>query len=88
VYVHVYEKYFTDAELTEMIELQKQMQHSQPANPSPELKKKLESVMPSLMADSVAECARIGTKLGSEIGGEIEREHPEYTKQPPKQEKP
>jgi hypothetical protein len=81
VYVHVYEKYFTDAELTELIELQKQKKNSQPVNPSPELKKKLESVMPSLMADSVGECTRVGAKLGPEIGAEIEREHPEYTEQ-------
>jgi hypothetical protein len=76
VYVQVYEKYFSDAELTELIELQQKGKTSQPPSPSPELKKKLESVMPSVMADSMAGCARIGAKLGGEIGAEIEQEHP------------
>jgi hypothetical protein len=80
VYVRVYEKYFTDAEINELISLQKSDGTSKTASPSPALKEKLTSVMPSAMGDSVGGCAQIGAKLGAEIGSEIEREHPEYLK--------
>ena len=80
VYVRVYEKYFTDAEINELIALQKDKGTSKAASPSPALKDKLSSVMPAVMGDSVGGCAQIGAKLGAEIGGEIEREHPEYLK--------
>jgi hypothetical protein len=82
VYVRVYEKYFTDAEINELIALQKDKGLSNTASPSPALKEKLTSVMPSVMGDSMGGCAQIGAKLGAEIGGEIEREHPEYMKPP------
>lgn len=81
VYVNVYEKYFSDDELAELISLREKNKNSQAAVPSPDLKKKLETVMPSLLADSMAECSRISAKLGAEIGAEVEREHPEYTRQ-------
>lgn len=77
VYVRAYEKYFTDAEINELISLQKDPSKTAP---SPELKEKLTSVMPALIGDAVGDCSKIGAKLGSEIGGEIEREHPEYMK--------
>ena len=82
VYARVYEKYFTDTEINELIALQKDKGTSKAASPSPALKEKLTSVMPSLMADSIGDCAKIGAKLGGEIGSEIEREHPEYIKPP------
>jgi hypothetical protein len=82
VYARVYEKYFTDAEINELIALQKDKGTSKNPSPLPALKEKLTSVMPSLMGDSVGDCAKIGAKLGAEIGSEIEREHPEYLKPP------
>jgi hypothetical protein len=82
VYVRVYEKYFTDAEINELIASQKDKGPSTGASPSPALKEKLTRVMPSVMGDSMGGCAQIGAKLGAEIGGEIEREHPEYMKPP------
>jgi len=86
VYIRVYEKCFTDAEIDELIALQKD-KGTKAASPSPALKEKLTSVMPSVMGEAVGGCAQIGAKLGSEIGGEIEREHPEYLKSPPEQER-
>jgi len=82
VYARVYEKYFTDAEINELIALQKDKGTSKAASPSPALKEKLTSVMPDVMGDSMGGCAKIGAKLGAEIGSEIEREHPEYMKPP------
>lgn len=86
VYVRTYEKYFTDAEINELIALQKDA--SKTAVPSPALKEKLTAVMPSLMADVMGDCTKIGAKLGAEIGAEIEREHPEYLKPPADSTKP
>ena len=88
VYVRVYEKYFTDAEIGELIALQKDKGTSKAAEPSPALKEKLTSVMSSVMGDSMGGCAQIGAKLGTEIGSEIEREHPEYLKPPADKNKP
>jgi hypothetical protein len=78
VYVRVYEKYFTDKEINELIILQEDKGTSKAGSASPALREKLTSVMPDVMADSVGDCAKIGTKLGAEIGNEIAREHPEY----------
>jgi hypothetical protein len=80
VYVQVYEKYFTDDEINELISLQRTNENSQTPEPSAALKAKLASVMPSVMGDAVGGCAKIGAKLGGEIGAEIEKEHPEYLK--------
>jgi len=82
VYVRVYEKYFTDAEISELIALRKASKQSQTTGPSPLLKQKLASVMPSVMADTLGGCAQVGAKLGAEIGDEIGREHPEYMRKP------
>jgi len=84
VYAGVYEKYLTDAEITELISLQKTNKNGPPPTPSPALKQKLESVMPSLIGDAMGGCAAVGAKLGGQIGQEIEREHPEYLKAPDK----
>jgi hypothetical protein len=88
VYVRVYEKYFTDEEIQELIALQNAKQDSQTLSPSPALKQKLDSVMPSVMGDSVGGCAQVGAKLGAEVGSEIEKEHPEYIKATPKPDNP
>jgi len=80
VYVRVYEKYFTDAEISELIALKKDT--SKTASPSPALKEKLSAVMPALTGDAIGDCGKIGAKLGAEIGSEVEREHPEYMKPP------
>jgi hypothetical protein len=86
VFVRAYEKYFTDAEINELIALKQDT--SKTAVPSPALKEKLAAVMPALMADQIGDCSKLGAKLGGEIGAEIGREHPEYTKPPANSAKP
>jgi len=88
VYVRVYEKYFTDAEINELIGLGKDKGTSRAASRSPALKEKLTLVMPSVRRDAVGGCEEIGAKLGAEIGTEIEREHPEYMKPPADKNRP
>jgi hypothetical protein len=78
VFVRMYEKYFTDEEINELIDLRKET--SKTGVPSPALKEKLTAVMPRAMADAIDECTKMGAKLGAEIEAEIEREHPEYMK--------
>ncbi|PYT52408.1 MAG: hypothetical protein DMG46_27100, partial [Acidobacteria bacterium] len=65
VYVRAYEKYFTNAEINELIVLQKET--SKTAVPSPALKERLTAVMPELMADAIGDCGKIGAKLGAQI---------------------
>jgi hypothetical protein len=86
VYARAYEKYFTDAEINELIALQKEP--SKTPVPSPALKEKLTAVMPELMADVIGDCGKIGARLGALVGAEIEREHPEYMKPPANSPKP
>jgi len=88
VFARVYEKYFTDAEINELIAMQQDKGSSKAASPSPALKEKLTSVMPDVLGDSTGGCAKIGAKLGGEIGSEIEREHPEYLKPPANENRP
>jgi hypothetical protein len=88
VIVRAYEKYFTDAEINDLIAFQKEKDASKDASPPPALKEKLSSVMPSVLGDIMGGCAGIGAKLGAEIGSEIEREHPEYMKPPADVNKP
>jgi hypothetical protein len=64
VYVRVYEKYFTDAEINELIALQKDKGTSKAASPSPALKEKLTSVMPSVLGEAIGGSTQIGAKLG------------------------
>ena len=82
VYVRVYEKYFTDQEMAELIALQNDKKASVTAVPSPALKEKLTSVMPSVLSETMGGCAQVGAKLGAEVGMEVERDHPEYIKPP------
>jgi len=83
VYVRVYEKYFNDDDLVELISMQKARSEGRQQDPSPPLKKKLDSVMPSVLGDSIGGCSEVGAKLGAEVGAEIEKEHPEYIKETP-----
>ncbi len=87
VYVRVYEKYFTDGEISELIALQNAKKESATASLSSALKEKLTSVMPSVMSEIMGGCAQVGAKLGAEIGMEVEREHPEYIKPPSESDK-
>jgi hypothetical protein len=77
-YVESYERYFNDAEIVELIDLQKAADAKQEAKPSPELKAKFSSVLPSLMGEIYGRCSQIGAKLGAEIGAEIGQEHPAW----------
>lgn len=78
VYVQAYEKHFTDEEITELIDMQRKKNEVPPPSPSPQLKEKLNTILPTLFSEIIGGCAQVGAKLGGEIGEEIGKEHPEY----------
>ena len=78
VHARVYEKYFTDDEIVQLIVLQNQIRNSQPRTISDKLKHKLDSQLISIQSEIMAENTQVGAKLGGEIGKEIGEEHPEY----------
>jgi hypothetical protein len=80
VYVRVYEKYFSDDEIEELIAAQNQIRKSQRPNLSDELKQKLAAQMVTIQSEIIGGTTQLGAKLGGEIGKEIEIEHPEYFK--------
>ena len=62
LYARVYEKYFTDAEICELIVLQRKTPKT--AKPSPSLAEKLKSVMPLVKRDFLNGCSQIGGNSG------------------------
>jgi len=88
VYVRVYEKYFNDDEVKELIALQNQIRSSQPPTISSELKQKLAAQMTSIQSEIMGGTTQVGAKLGGDIGAEIEKEHPEYFKNASRVENP
>jgi hypothetical protein len=82
VYVRVYEKYFNDDEIRQLIVSQNEARNSQPQTISDALKQKLTAQFPSVQSEIIGGTAQVGSKLGGEIGAEIQKEHPEYFKQP------
>jgi len=82
VYVRVYEKYFNDDEIRQLIVSQNEARNSQPQTISDALKQKITAQFPSLQSEIMGGTTQVGAKLGGEIGAEIQQEHPEYFKQP------
>ena len=80
VYARAYEKYLNRDDVEELIDLKEKAAAHQPAQPSPRLREKIQSVMPALMGDIMGGCVKIGAELGSKVGEEIAAEHPEYVK--------
>ena len=85
VYAKAYEKYLNRDDVEELIALKQKASAQQPAQPSPRLREKIQSVMPAMMGDIMGGCVKIGAELGSKIGEEIAAEHPEYVKNVPRQ---
>lgn len=81
IIVRAYTKYLNNDDLQRMITFVESVKRDpQTAVPPPELKAKLESVLPSMQGEIVGATTQLGAKLGSEIGMEIQKEHPEWVK--------
>ncbi len=79
VYVRVYEKYFNDDDVSELLAQSIAPVSNRPPV-SPRLQEKLKSLLPTIMGEVVGGCTQVGAKLGGEVGGEIGKEHPEYVR--------
>jgi len=88
IYVHVYEKHFSDDEVQQLIAVQNQIRSSQPPTFPNALKQKLAAEMVTIRSEIVGGTTQVGAKLGGEIGKEIELEHPEYFSKVSKAERP
>lgn len=78
VVVTVFETHFNDVEVRQLIAARKADGTAEPSSISPELKQKLERIMPTVLSEIIGGCTQVGAKLGGEIGQEIAREHPDY----------
>jgi hypothetical protein len=82
VYAAVYEKYLTQPDVDELIEVQKKINaHQPPGEVSPQLRDKVRSLLPSIMGDITGGCTKVGAELGMKAARELEQEHPEFAKQ-------
>jgi len=78
--VAVYEGHFTNDEILELIQIQRNTNEGKTHTVSPHLKEKLAGAMPSMMSEIIGGFTQLGSKLGAEIGQEIGTEHPEWVK--------
>jgi hypothetical protein len=78
VAVRVYEKRFTNDELTELLAVASSQKSGKPVPLSPALQKKFSDLGPTIMGEIVGGCTEVGAKLGQQVGAEIGMEHPEY----------
>jgi hypothetical protein len=82
VYAAVYEKYLTQQDVDELIEIQKKINaHQPPSEVSPQLREKVRSLLPSIMGDITGGCTKVGAEVGMKAARELEQEHPEFASQ-------
>ncbi|MGC2208569.1 MAG: hypothetical protein WA532_00540 [Candidatus Korobacteraceae bacterium] len=82
VYAAVYEKYLTQPDVDELIEVQKKINaHQPPSEVSPQLRDKVRSLLPSIMGDITGGCTKVGAEVGMKAARELEQEHPEFAGQ-------
>ena len=78
VWVEVYEKYFDQGEIAELIQVQKGINASQPYPLSDALRKKLSSKAVAMQSEILGKCTQLGAQAGGEIGQEIAQQHPDW----------
>ena len=86
IYVRVYERYFTAAELAELIALN-QNQSPKRLGLSAPLKGKMSYVLLSITNETLRGCSQIVIKRANEIFAEIQRDHTESVRIPSKPDK-
>jgi len=78
VIASVYEKHFTDAEILELIQMQRDANTGKTPTASAHLKEKLTKELVDVQSEIIGGCTQLGAKLGGAIGEELAREHPEW----------
>ena len=79
---HVYESHFSDDELGELVEAQKNVNAGKRSALSQALRDKLQSSMPAVASEIAGGFTQAGAKLGLEVAQEVAKEHPEWVKRP------
>jgi hypothetical protein len=87
VFILVYEKHFTNAEILEFIQAQQDMKDKKPATISDQLRDKADSIASTVQSEILAGCSQVSAKLGGQISLELAKEHPDWIKSPNAQEK-
>jgi len=80
VAVQAYERHFTNEELSEMIQAQRDMNAKKSPSISTHLQEKLAAIQVTVQSEIIGGCTQLGAKLGGDIGQEIGKQHPEWVR--------
>jgi hypothetical protein len=81
IVVSVYERNYTNDELVELIQVQREVNDAKTPNISPRLKEKMSAAQISVTSEIMGEFTQLGAKVGGEVGTEIGAEHPDWVKE-------
>ncbi|HTJ30574.1 MAG TPA: hypothetical protein VL346_08745 [Acidobacteriaceae bacterium] len=80
VIVSVYEKYFTEAEIEELIQFQKDKLDQKTPVLSDALKAKLTKDGIAMQSEIIGGCTQVGARMGGETEQQLMKDHPEWVK--------
>ena len=78
----VYASHFTDDELGELVQGQRNVNAGRQSGLPQPLRDKLRRVLPTLAGEIAAGYARTGATLGAEVAEQVAKEHPEWLRRP------
>ncbi len=82
VVTRVYEKYFSNEDVEELIQIRKDANDKKKPVFSERLSAKFAKVGGEFQGEVIGECSKLGSKQGAKIAQEIGKEHPEWLKTP------
>ena len=82
VVVSVYEKNYTNADVLEMIQVQRDLSADRQPVLSLQLRAKLSRVAPTVESEIASGFKELGAKQGEQVGEEVAKEHPEWLSRP------
>jgi hypothetical protein len=82
VIIGVYEKHFSNEEIEEFIQIQRDVNDKKTPTVPDALKAKLAKDGIAIQSEVIGGCTQVGARLGAEIAQQIGKEHPEWLKTP------
>jgi hypothetical protein len=82
IVVAAYEKNYSNQDVLELIQMQRDLKVGKTASPSPRLREKIGTAGMEAQSEIMGGFTQLGSKLGGEIGIEIAKEHPEWLSDP------